>query len=157
MATYFFDSSALAKRYVAETGTAWVQSLTDPATGNSLYVARITLVELVSAITRRQRNGDLTTAAATAVLSDIQADFVSDYQVIEVAATLVAAASALAEKHALRGYDAVQLAAALEVNAAFVSAGQPPVTIISADLDLNTAGVAEGLNVDDPNTHCSRK
>lgn len=153
MATYFFDSSALAKRYVAETGTTWVQSLADHATGNSLYVARVTLVELVSAITRRQRNGDLTTAAATATISDIQADFVSDYQVIEVTATLVAAASALAEKHALRGYDAVQLAAALEVNAAYVSAGQPPVTIISADLDLNTAGVAEGLNVDDPNTH----
>ncbi|HEY0323460.1 MAG TPA: type II toxin-antitoxin system VapC family toxin [Pyrinomonadaceae bacterium] len=94
MASYFFDSSALAKRYVAETGTAWVQSLADPATGNSLYVARITLVELVSAITRRQRNGDLTPAAATAALTDVKADFVSDYQVIEVTASLVTAASA---------------------------------------------------------------
>jgi predicted nucleic acid-binding protein len=153
MAAYFFDSSALAKRYVAETGTPWVQSLADPASGNSLFVARITLVELVSAITRRQRNGDLTAADATSALTDVKADFASDYQVIEVTATLVTAASALAEKHALRGYDAVQLAAALEVNAAYVSAGQPSVTLISADLDLNTAGVAEGLNVDDPNTH----
>lgn len=152
MAAYFFDSSALAKRYVAETGTPWVQSLADPASGNSLFVARITLVELVSAITRCQRNGDLTAADATSALTDVKADFASDYQVIEVTAALATAASALAEKHALRGYDAVQLAA-LEVNAAYVSAGQPSVILISADLDLNAAGVAEGLNVDDPNTH----
>jgi uncharacterized protein len=153
MATYFFDSSALAKRYVTETGTAWVQSLTDPTAGHGVYVARITLVELVSAITRRKRKGDLSPTAATAALSDVRADFVSGYQVIEVTAELVERAEALADKHALRGYDAVQLAAALEVNEAYVAAGQPPVTIISADLDLNMAGTAEGLDVDDPNKH----
>src|SRR5207253_1409432 len=153
MAAYFFDSSALAKRYVAETGTTWVQSLADPAAGNSLFVARITLVELVSAISRRKRNGDLTLDATSAAISDIKVDFVSDYQIIEVTTALVTAASALTEKHGLRGYDAVQLAAALEVNAAYVSAGQPSITLISADLDLNAAGVAEGLNIDDPNSH----
>lgn len=153
MASYFFDSSALAKRYVTETGTAWVQSLADPAAGNSLYVARITLVELVSAITRRKRNGDLTPAAASAAISDVRADFVSDYQVIEITASLVAQAEALSEKHALRGYDAVQLAAALQANAAYVVAAQSVVTLISADLDLNGAGATEGLIVDDPNTH----
>jgi hypothetical protein len=153
MATYFFDSSALAKRYVTETGTAWVQSLTDPATGNGVYVARITLVELVSAISRRKRNGDLTPAAAAAALYDVRADFASDYQVIEVTAALIAQAETLAEKHTLRGYDAVQLAAAIQVNAAYGVAGQPAVTLISADLELNGAAAAEGLGVDDPNTH----
>lgn len=83
----------------------------------------------------------------------MRADFVSDYQVIEVTAALVAGAEALAEKRALRGYDAVQLAAALQVNAAYLAAGQTPVALISADLDLNAAGAAEGLSVDDPNTH----
>lgn len=153
MVAYFFDSSALAKRYVTETGTVWVQSLTDPAAGNIVYVARITLVELVAAISRRRKNGDLTPADADDALTDLRADFVSDYQVIEVTATLVAQAEALAEKHALRGYDAIQLAAAMEVNTAYMAAGQHPVTLVSADLELNTAGIAVGLNVDDPNTH----
>ena len=116
-------------------------------------MARITLVELVSAISRRKRNGDLTPTAAAAALADVRADFMSEYQVIEITAALVVEAEALAEKHALRGYDAVQLAAALQVNAAYVAAVQPPVALISADLDLNTAGTAEGLSVDDPNTH----
>lgn len=153
MAVYFIDSSALAKRYVSETGTAWVQAFTGLASGNSLYVARITLVELVAAISRRRKNGDLTPSDAAAALSDVRADFASDYQVIEVTAALVAEAESLAEKHALRGYDAVQLAAAIQVNAAFAASGRPAVILVSADLELNAAGAAEGLGVDDPNTH----
>jgi predicted nucleic acid-binding protein len=153
MAAYFIDSSALAKRYVSETGTPWMQALTDPASGNILYVARITLVELVAAISRRRKNGDLTPADAAAALSDVRADFASDYQVIEVTAALVAQAEALADRQSLRGYDAVHLAAAIQVNDAYAAAGQTAVTLISADLELNAAAAAEGLGVDDPNTH----
>jgi predicted nucleic acid-binding protein len=46
---YFLDSSALIKRYVTETGSAWVTNLIEPTSGNRIYVARITAVEVVSA------------------------------------------------------------------------------------------------------------
>jgi len=59
----------------------------------------------------------------------------------------------LAEKHALRGYDAVQLAAALEVHNERVAFGLPAPTLISSDLALNEAATAQGLTVDDPNLH----
>ena len=59
----------------------------------------------------------------------------------------------LAETHAIRGYDAVQLAAALEVHAFCLALGMPAPTLISADVDLNAAATAEGLAVDDPNAH----
>lgn len=36
MAAYFLDTSTVVKRYVHETGTAWVQALTDPAIPDSL-------------------------------------------------------------------------------------------------------------------------
>ena len=68
-------------------------------------------------------------------------------------AKLVAAAMKLARSHALRGYDAVQLASAIEVHQARVAAGASPLTIISADEPLNTAAVAEGLLVENPNNH----
>ena len=152
MAAYFFDSSALAKRYVAETGTPWVQGIVDPSAGNEIYVAHITLVELTSAVTRRQRAGDLTPAAVAGALSDLLSDFVSEYSILQITAKLIGQACTVAEKHALRGYDAVQLAAALQVKAAYAAAGLY-VTLVSADLDLNTAAMAEGLAVDNPNTH----
>jgi hypothetical protein len=61
---------------------------------------------------------------------------------------LVGYAASLARRHALRGYDAVQLAAALEIHSR-----APSLTLLSADADLNAAATAEGLAADDPNLH----
>jgi predicted nucleic acid-binding protein len=62
-------------------------------------------------------------------------------------------AAALAEKHALRGYDAMQLAVALRTNARRLAKGASAITLVSADVTLNAAAVAEGLAVDNPNNH----
>ncbi len=40
MTVYYFDSSAIVKRYISETGTAWVISIVDPAMGNRIYRAK---------------------------------------------------------------------------------------------------------------------
>ncbi len=49
MAAYFFDSSAIVKRYVRETGTAWVRRMTRHGRPDRIYLARITAVETASA------------------------------------------------------------------------------------------------------------
>ena len=36
-----FDASAIVKRYLRETGTAWVQGLIDPSTGNEIFLTRV--------------------------------------------------------------------------------------------------------------------
>ena len=59
----------------------------------------------------------------------------------------------LAETYALRGYDAVQLAAALEIYDQSQSVGWSSPKLISADIALNSAAVTEGLIVYDPNNH----
>ncbi len=59
----------------------------------------------------------------------------------------------LAEKHFLRGYDAVQLAAALELRAELQAAGATNLTFVSADDALNLAASVEGLTVENPNNH----
>lgn len=153
MATYFFDSSGLAKRYITETGTAWVRGITDPASVDRVYVARITLVEIVSAVVRRGRRGDITPNDVTTALADVRSDFAALYDVIAVNNRLVNLATVLVERHALRAYDSVQLAAATQVNSAYVGNNLPPVILVSADAALNTAATVEGLNVDDPNNH----
>ena len=148
MPAFFLDTSTVLKRYVQETGTPWVQALAAPAAGHSLIVVRITLAETVAAITRKERGGLITPKDAATALADLQLDFTRQYFIIEVSAPLVAHASSLARKHALRGYDAVQLAAALDARAQL-----PSLTLLSADADLNAAATAEGLSVDDPNSH----
>lgn len=154
MSVYFFDSSAIVKRYVKETGTGWVIGITNPAKGDGIYVARIAGVEVISAITRRGRSGDISQAAMDSARTDFRNDFAREYRILEITPALIMRAMSLAESHALRGYDAVQLAAAaLEVNDRCLVLAMPVLTLISADNALNTAAMAEGLAVDDPNAH----
>jgi uncharacterized protein len=148
VAVYFLDTSAVVKRYVQETGTAWIKTLADPAASNFLYVARITDVEMTAAIARRRRLGSLSLAQAGAALNEFRQDFAQQYRIVEMTIPLLRQASQLADLHVLRGYDAVQLAAALGVIRL-----EPSLTLVSADADLNAAATAEGLPVEDPNLH----
>ena len=72
---YFLDSSALVKRYVAEVGTAWIQAMTVPAARNALLIARITWVEVLSALIRRQREGGLSPIIPTGIHERGDANF----------------------------------------------------------------------------------
>ncbi|PYT05878.1 MAG: VapC toxin family PIN domain ribonuclease [Acidobacteria bacterium] len=153
MAAYFFDSSAIVKRYLIEVGSGWVTSIADLAAGNEVYLARITFVEVVSAVTRKSRGSGLSATGAMKAIADFRRDFANEYFLIEQTPTLVEWAADLAEAHALRAYDAVQLAAALEINGNMESAGGSTIMLVSADGALNTAAITEGLAVDDPNTH----
>lgn len=153
MAGFFCDSSAIVKRYVNETGSNFVDGLTDLKSGNVILLARITRVEVTSAIARRLKNASLTTAAAQNALAAFQHDLTNNYFTVEITPVLLTSAMSLATKHALRGYDAVQLAAALETNDERIANTLTPLTLLSADTELNAAAQAEGLNIENPNNY----
>lgn len=153
MAVYFTDSSTLVKRYVREIGSAWVTGLFAPFPHDDVHVVAITAVEIVAALMRRSRSGAVTTATATAACSLFLSDLPLDYQVVEVSETLINQAIVFAQRHKLRGYDAVQLAAGCQINALCLRLGLAPIIFMSADKDLNAAARSEGLSVDDPNSH----
>jgi len=93
------------------------------------------------------------TADAAAALTDFVDDLTHQYRQVNITARLITHAMRLAETYALRGYDAVQLAAVLTVHAARAAQGLSQLTLVSADQELNAAAVAEGVLVEDPNTH----
>lgn len=153
MSALFCDSSAIVKRYASEPGSAWIIRLTEPESGNVIYLARITRVEVVSAITRRAGEGTPSVAEGATGIADLNDDFVRHYRVVEVTPHLIERAVSLVQIHGLRAYDAVQLAALLEINDDRATLKLPAVSLISADRALNVAAIAEGLAVDDPNSH----
>ena len=89
MTAYFFDTSGIAKRYVVETGSTWVTGLTDATTGNRLYVAAITAVEVAAAMTRRVRGGSLSASDAANGLSDFQNDLRTQYRITDISSRLI--------------------------------------------------------------------
>jgi predicted nucleic acid-binding protein len=74
-------------------------------------------------------------------------------RIIDISQSIIERANGLAEKHALRGYDAVQLSVALETNDRRLAIKASPLILISADDALNAAAMLEGLSVDKPNLH----
>ncbi|MBI4603129.1 MAG: type II toxin-antitoxin system VapC family toxin [Planctomycetes bacterium] len=153
MPVLFFDSSAVIKRYLRERGSGWVLSLVPPRAANTVVLARIAGVEVVSAIRRQERGGNVSPADAAAAIRQFEHDFANEYRIIEITVGLVSRAMSLADRYALRGYDAVQLAAAIEVLGVCRSTGIAGPTLVSADQALNAAAAAEGLLVEDPNAH----
>jgi predicted nucleic acid-binding protein len=157
MAYYFFDSSALVKYYVSETGTQWVQGIIDarlnsmPA--NEVSIAHVTGAEIVAAISRRVRMKLTNVTDGAKAIGVFNTHFQTKYRVLIVTLETVERAMSLAEKYALRGYDAIRLATALNVEEEMTLDGLGPLTLISADLELNQAAQAEGLLTDDPNQH----
>ena len=153
MAVLFFDSSALVKRYAREPGSAWVRGLTQPKATHTVYIVRITAVEITSAITRKLRGGLLSPAQAGASLGHLRRHLNHRYAILDLAPGLADDAMRIGAAHGLKAYDAVQFAAALAVRQLYQAAVSSPVTLVSADRDLNAAAIAEGLTVDDPNNH----
>ena len=153
MNAYFADSSAVVKRYVEEGGSVWVKGLFIAPPTNAILIAGVTSVEVVSAITRRTRSGTITSEDAEFACNSFLADLHNDYWIGLVTELLLDQAIYLARFYGLRGYDAVQLAAANDANALRLSVGLDPLIFLSADKELNTAAHAEGMTVDNPNSH----
>ncbi len=109
MAVLFFDSSALVKRYAKEPGSAWVRGLTKPKATHTLYIARITAVEITSAITQKLRGGQLSAAQAGASLGHLRRHLNHRYSILDLTPGLADDAMRLARAHGLKAYDAVQL------------------------------------------------
>lgn len=153
MAFYFIDSSALVKRYISETGSIWVLGLFDPIVNNEVFIAAITGVEIVAAITRRTRSGSISATDAVTVCNQFRKDLQTEYQIIEITESVIISGMTLAQTYGLRGYDAVQLAAGCAVNALCLANRLPPMVFVSSDNELNVAASSEGLIVENPNMH----
>ena len=146
MASYFLDTSALAKRYIVEQGTQRVVALVEGA--DRLIVSRLTMVEVTSALARRARTGNLTTDQLSSILNAFETELRDRFAVMELGTPVMTRATDLARVHGLRAADAIQLACAL------LAGGSRPaeasLTLVSSDEELNGAAAREGLVVLDP-------
>lgn len=142
---YYFDSSAVVKRYAEEKGSQWVVRITDSAV-DAIYISQIGIVEIAAALSRKRRTRELTAEAYEAALflflDEVRREI---FGVMPVQDEVVQGAIRLTQRHALRGYDAVQLASALTLNGGLVAAGLSPLVFVSADAALCQAAEAEGL------------
>lgn len=151
MSRYFLDSSALVNRYLEERGTEWVLEITAAEAEHLIVVAQIAPVEIVSAVTRRAREGVLKARTARAARLLIDRHARQQYQVIALTENVVRLAEDLLERHALRASDAIQLASALEGGDRLAFGADGRLEFVCGDARLLAAAASEGLAAIDPN------
>jgi predicted nucleic acid-binding protein len=146
LALYFLDTSALVKLYVQEPGTDRLLHLISDQPENRFAVLTISVVEVRSAIRRRQRAGDIEASIAVEVLESLQRHMESRFLRQAVNDIVIDTALEMIDRYSLRAYDAVQLAGCLVICRAAAEA----FTFVCADHQLLEAARSEQLNVIDP-------
>ncbi len=127
------------KRYVAEAGSAEVESLI--AEAQAIGTAVVSRAEVAAALARAARVGLITREAATKALEAFNADWEHLIR-LQLGEPLAARAATLAWEHGLRGYDAVHLAAALVWRETLGES----VTVATYDRELWRGAHASGLS-----------
>ena len=133
----YLDTSSLVKLYLDEDHSDLVHTWASGA--EVLCASRVTFPEAMAALARRWRQGDLDDGSFDAVCRALA----DDWPGISVVDLNEEAAAELAVRLDLRGFDAVHLAAAIEV----VTISEAPTFFSSFDRQLNRAARAEGLAV----------
>ena len=137
MITYV-DTSSLLKLLIDEEGSEAAELIWD--TADELASAALLVVEGRAALAAAERDARLTAAQHRKAKGEFAA-LVDELSIVEVTEKLISEAADLAEREALRGYDAVHLAAALTIEADIVT---------SADAALCDAAHRRGLHVANP-------
>lgn len=133
----FLDTSAFAKRYVAEQGSDKVLELCQQA--DSLIVSVICLPELISTLSRLLRENKFAKADYQKLKGDAMADM-ADIDICQITPTILSSVIPLLETYPLRAMDALHIACALAIEPDF---------FISADHRQLLAARKAGLKIVD--------
>ena len=135
----YLDTSALVKLYIEEERSQAVAEHVERAVTTA--TAYVSYAEARAAFARRRRANTLSSTELSRIVRELDHDW-STYTFVEIGERVVRRAGSLCERHALRGYDAVQLAAALDVRRA-----GGDVEFACFDAHLNRAARREGLRI----------
>lgn len=133
----YLDTSALIPLIIEEPGSERAGRLWD--TAEQVSSVRLVYAEARAALAQAARLGRITASELSRTVAALD-DLYDQLALIEVDGTLVRRAGELAELHALRGYDAVHLAAAERV-------ASDTTVVVSGDRELLAAAGTLGLAV----------
>lgn len=158
MAIYFFDSSAIVKYFHNEPGSAWVRYLingTEPDSHdrtNPVYIGSISIAEVPAAfaiLRRIQQIGEgLRDRMYRAFFNAVERELA----ILPVTLEILYDAARLTQQYPLKGYDAVQLAVALDSDKTLRQSNLSLI-FVAGDETLLQAARAEGIATENPFDH----
>lgn len=149
---FYFDASALVKRYIRETGSNKINFLFDNLPLNQLKCLTIGAAEVFWVCVRKKNDGRITPYEFTHAVVNLNREVTSetsDFRTDSVPDVLVWASLSLIETYSLNSVDAMVLRSALDVATQLRSIGDTLV-LVASDQRLLRAASNEGLLIFNP-------
>jgi len=158
MPAYFFDTSALLKRYYREPGTAWVQGIVAPRARSTIYLSLLAQVETIAALRHIGRLNEDHPSYIDSLVNlfkrhlALSSQANASYTLIPISSSVVEYASGLCDKYwdispgPLRSLDALHISSAALVSATL----SDKITLLTADLQMAAIAAIEGISVINP-------
>lgn len=146
MIFYYLDASAWIKRYYQESGTTWVQGLF--AQNQAIACASLGLIEVTATLARKRKSGEVHPSLLEQKLQELEEDWEGFIQV-QLTAETMDVAKRVARDLALRGSDAMHLAAAMVLKRR-LSEEDDQLILVTSDRELKESAQASDLATIDP-------
>jgi uncharacterized protein len=140
---YYLDSSALVKRYAAESGSAKVAALIEG--DHRIAVSWLAIPETLSSVARRAKDGSMHAEELAAIRNQLNQD-IQRFLIVEVSGAPVDGIETLIARHALRGADSIHLSTALWLG----KATKTPIIFVASDNELLNAARSDRLETYNP-------
>ena len=142
MKIYYFDSSALVKRYHSEKGTETVDTLIyELGKGDEAVISYFAILEIISALRRKLKNKEITEKIFEMAIGTFLAEVTEYFSVRPIDEQILSIASNLVIDHGLKAADSLHLATAKEL-ANFTG---KTVVFIASDKELLSIATLEKL------------
>jgi predicted nucleic acid-binding protein len=143
---FYFDASALVKRYAPELGSDLVNYLFSCVTHKRLMCLIIGVAELFSVLVRKKNREDISVPDFSQALINLGNEVIhtTDFTTVSIEDSLVLSSLPLINKHSINSTDAVVLRSALDI-AVELQAVEDDLIMIVSDQRLLRAAKSEGL------------
>jgi len=149
--SFYWDASALTKRYAPEIGTPLVNHLFTHVTPDRMLCLIVGVSEVISIFVRKKNARLITPEAFSQALVDFRTEVIEaeTFKLISIEDTLIFASHPLIEKHALNATDALILRSTLNMATVLRPAGND-IVLVTSNHRLLRAAQVEGLQTFNP-------
>lgn len=116
-------------------------------------ISQAAVIEAVAAFCAKARQGAITDADRDTLIVQFKQDCSALFALVPVTIDIYNRGGELCTRYKLRAYDAVQITCALTIRDAATTLGAPEPVFVCADTDLLAVAAAEGMFIENPNTH----
>lgn len=149
---FYFDASALVKRYTKETGSENINFIFSDFPMNRMMCFIMGITELYWIFVRKKNDGRINEQDFSQANINLEAEILdnnSDFHIIPIEDSLIFRSMPLIQAYSLNSVDAILLRSAVDIMIPLWNTGNRLV-LVSSDQRLNSAAESEGLLVFNP-------